>query len=68
MLNVDIQSVKVSIFVTQEVETIVKALVTTPDTRGPIHMVVGITQESPERPAQSRECSVAGGEFWIFLS
>ncbi|KAM4525140.1 rac GTPase-activating protein 1 [Odontesthes bonariensis] len=34
--------------VEKEVETIVKASVTTPDTGSQIHMVLGITQESPD--------------------
>ncbi|XP_061562161.1 rac GTPase-activating protein 1 isoform X4 [Phycodurus eques] len=34
--------------VEKEVETTVKALVTTPDTGGRVHTVVGITQETPE--------------------
>lgn len=37
----------------QEVETIVKATVITPDTRGQIHMVMGITQETSETPIQT---------------
>lgn len=52
--------------VTQEVETIVKASVTTPDTGGQIHMVVGITQETPENPPRclAQEAGpVAAGEF-----
>ncbi|XP_060951229.1 rac GTPase-activating protein 1 [Limanda limanda] len=50
----------------KEVEAIVKASVTTPDTGGQIHMVVGISQESPERPAQSdsQECSVVGEHIY----
>lgn len=49
--------------VMQEVETIVKASVMTPDTKGQLHMV----QEPPETLAQtlSQECaiSVGGGEW-----
>ncbi|KAM6897540.1 rac GTPase-activating protein 1 [Xenentodon cancila] len=52
--------------VEKEVETIVKASVTTSDTGGQIHMVLGITQESPSAPGQSvtQDCavSVEGGE------
>ncbi|XP_044033908.1 rac GTPase-activating protein 1 isoform X2 [Siniperca chuatsi] len=52
--------------VDKEVETIVKASVMTPDTGGQIHMVVGITQETPENPARTltQECavSVVGGD------
>nr|XP_046232864.1 rac GTPase-activating protein 1 isoform X2 [Scatophagus argus] len=57
--------------VDKEVETIVKASVTTPDSVGQIHMVVGITQETPKNPAQilSQECAVSlGGDqtsVWI---
>lgn len=51
---------------TQEVETIVKASVLTADSGGQIHMVLGITQETPEMRARtlSQECavSVGGGE------
>ncbi|XP_034426311.1 rac GTPase-activating protein 1 isoform X4 [Hippoglossus hippoglossus] len=54
---------KVSICVTQEVETIVKASVTTPDTQGQIHMVVGITRESPER----QECSVVADQTSVWF-
>ncbi|XP_047232206.1 rac GTPase-activating protein 1 isoform X2 [Girardinichthys multiradiatus] len=39
--------------VEKEVETIVKASVTTPDAGGQIHMVLGITQESPDNPVRS---------------
>ncbi|XP_070783274.1 rac GTPase-activating protein 1 [Enoplosus armatus] len=52
--------------VDKEVETIVKASVTTPETGGQIHMVVGITQETPENPARTltQECAVSiiGGD------
>lgn len=55
-----------SLCVTQEVETIVKASVLTADSGGQIHMVLGITQETPEMRARtlSQECavSVGGGE------
>ncbi|XP_047194308.1 rac GTPase-activating protein 1 isoform X2 [Hippoglossus stenolepis] len=53
----------------KEVETIVKASVTTPDTQGQIHMVVGITRESPERPAQSdsQECSVVADQTSVWF-
>ncbi|KAM7370310.1 hypothetical protein PAMP_009870 [Pampus punctatissimus] len=51
--------------VEKEVETIVEASVSTPDTGGKIHMVVGITQESPDNPTCSvtQKCavSVCGG-------
>ncbi|GLD70956.1 rac GTPase-activating protein 1-like isoform X1, partial [Lates japonicus] len=49
--------------VEKEVETIVKASVTTPETGGRIHMVVGITQESPENLVQTltQECAVSLG-------
>ncbi|XP_070846753.1 rac GTPase-activating protein 1 [Chaetodon trifascialis] len=49
--------------VEKEVETIVKASVTTPDTGGQIHMVVGITQETSEIPAHTitRDCAVSVG-------
>ncbi|XP_041818926.1 rac GTPase-activating protein 1 [Chelmon rostratus] len=49
--------------VEKEVETIVKASVMTPETGGQIHMVVGITQEAPETPAQTltQECAVSVG-------
>ncbi|XP_059181234.1 rac GTPase-activating protein 1 [Centropristis striata] len=36
--------------VEKEVETIVKASVMTPETGGQVHMVLGITQETPESP------------------
>ncbi|TMS01440.1 Rac GTPase-activating protein 1 [Larimichthys crocea] len=47
----------------KEVETIVKASVTTPETGGQIHMVVGITQETPENPTRTltQECAVSIG-------
>ncbi|XP_042253013.1 rac GTPase-activating protein 1 isoform X2 [Thunnus maccoyii] len=47
--------------VEKEVETIVEASVTTADTGGKIHMVVGITQESPDNPTRSitQECAVS---------
>ncbi|XP_047465195.1 rac GTPase-activating protein 1 [Mugil cephalus] len=49
----------------KEVETVVKASVVTPETGSQIHMVVGITQETPENPMRSvtQECalSVEGG-------
>lgn len=55
----------------QEVETIVKASVMTPDTRGQIHMVLGITQETSETliqtPAQTmtealkQDCPISAG-------
>ncbi|KAM7381045.1 hypothetical protein PAMA_012062 [Pampus argenteus] len=51
--------------VEKEVETIVEASVSTPDTGGKIHMVVGITQESPDNLTRSvtQKCavSVCGG-------
>ncbi|XP_072229814.1 rac GTPase-activating protein 1 [Leuresthes tenuis] len=49
--------------VEKEVETIVKASVTTPDTGSQIHMVLGITQESPDNPARiaTQECAVSLG-------
>ncbi|XP_050923731.1 rac GTPase-activating protein 1 [Lates calcarifer] len=49
--------------VEKEVETIVKASVTTPETGGQIHMVVGITQESPENLVRTltQECAVSLG-------
>lgn len=57
---------------TQEVETIVKASVTTPETGGQIHMVVGITQETPENPTRTltQECavSIGGGGELILLT
>lgn len=46
-----------------------KASVMTPETAGQIHMVVGITQETPENQARTiiQECAVSiggrGGEF-----
>lgn len=40
----------------QEVETIVKASVTSPESGRQIHMVVGISHETPETP----ECGGAG--------
>lgn len=48
---------------TQEVETIVKASVMTPETGGQIHMVVGITQESPDPPSRTvtKECAISIG-------
>lgn len=52
-----------SLSLTQEVETIVKASVMTPDIGGHIHMVVGITQEGPENPVRTltQECAVSVG-------
>uniref|UniRef100_UPI0037E7D5C4 rac GTPase-activating protein 1 n=1 Tax=Semicossyphus pulcher TaxID=241346 RepID=UPI0037E7D5C4 len=49
--------------VEKEVETIVKASVTTPETGGQIHMVLGITQETPEKPSRTvtQECAVSLG-------
>ncbi|MEQ2287602.1 hypothetical protein AMECASPLE_014310 [Ameca splendens] len=46
--------------VEKEVETIVKASLTTP---GQIHMVLGITQESPDNPVRSftQDCAVSVG-------
>ncbi|XP_035988014.1 rac GTPase-activating protein 1 isoform X2 [Fundulus heteroclitus] len=48
--------------VEKEVESTVKASVTTPH-RGQIHMVLGITQESPEDPVRSvtQECAISVG-------
>lgn len=38
----------------KEIETtVVKASVTTPETGGQIHMVIGITQETPEHPSRA---------------
>nr|XP_019963511.1 PREDICTED: rac GTPase-activating protein 1-like [Paralichthys olivaceus] len=53
----------------KEVETVVKASVTTPDTQGQIHVVVGITQETPERPTQSdsQEYSVGGDQTSVWF-
>ncbi|KAM4715871.1 rac GTPase-activating protein 1 [Anableps anableps] len=52
--------------VEKEVETIVKASVTTPEEAGQIHMVLGISQESADNPVRSvtQECavSVRGGD------
>ncbi|XP_071371323.1 rac GTPase-activating protein 1, partial [Centroberyx affinis] len=51
--------------VEKEVETVVKASVTTPENGGQIHMVIGITQETPEKPSRTvtQECVVSiGGE------
>ncbi|KAG7473155.1 rac GTPase-activating protein 1-like, partial [Solea senegalensis] len=49
--------------VEKEVETVVKALVTTPDTGGQIHMVLGITQETTENPPRTftQECALSVG-------
>ncbi|XP_038592285.1 rac GTPase-activating protein 1-like isoform X2 [Micropterus salmoides] len=49
--------------VDKEVETIVKASVMTPETGGQIHMVVGITQESPDPPSRTvtKECAISIG-------
>ncbi|XP_071319359.1 rac GTPase-activating protein 1 isoform X2 [Trachinotus anak] len=49
--------------VEKEVETIVKASVMTPETGGHIHMVVGITQDTPENLVRSltQECAVSVG-------
>ncbi|XP_051272962.1 rac GTPase-activating protein 1 isoform X3 [Dicentrarchus labrax] len=49
--------------VEKEVETIVKASVSTPETGAQIHMVVGITQETPENPPRTvtQECSISVG-------
>ncbi|XP_060884906.1 rac GTPase-activating protein 1 isoform X2 [Labrus mixtus] len=49
--------------VEKEVETIVKAAVTSPETRDQIHMVQGITQETPENPTQTviQECALSPG-------
>ncbi|KAM3592344.1 uncharacterized protein V6R79_016968 [Siganus canaliculatus] len=52
--------------VEKEVEAVVKAsVVTTPDSGGHIHMVVGITQQTPEKPTwtQTQEDSSAAGEL-----
>ncbi|XP_013856066.1 rac GTPase-activating protein 1, partial [Austrofundulus limnaeus] len=52
--------------VEKEVETVVKASVMTPNTGGPIHMVLGITQAGPDNPARSipqeDAGSVGGGD------
>ncbi|XP_062298283.1 rac GTPase-activating protein 1 [Scomber scombrus] len=47
--------------VEKEVETIVEASVSTPDARAKIHMVVGITQGSPDNPTLciTQECAVS---------
>lgn len=38
----------------KEIETtVVKASVTTPETGGQIHMVIDITQETPEHPSRA---------------
>lgn len=52
-----------SLCVTQEVETIVKASVMTPETGSQIRMVVGIRQETPENPVRTftQECAVSVG-------
>ncbi|XP_070708288.1 rac GTPase-activating protein 1 [Pempheris klunzingeri] len=49
--------------VEKEVETIVKASVMTPETGSQIHMVLGITQETPENPSRTvtQECAVTLG-------
>ncbi|XP_024858810.1 rac GTPase-activating protein 1 [Kryptolebias marmoratus] len=49
--------------VDKEVETIVKASVMGPDAGSQIHMVLGITQESPDSTARSitQECAVSVG-------
>ncbi|XP_040885333.1 rac GTPase-activating protein 1 [Toxotes jaculatrix] len=49
--------------VEKEVETVVKASVTTPETGGQIHMVLGITQETPENLVRTitQECAVSVG-------
>ncbi|XP_030611774.1 rac GTPase-activating protein 1 [Archocentrus centrarchus] len=48
----------------KEVETIVKASIISNDSGGQVHMVVGITQETPENPPQTinQECTVSGGD------
>ncbi|XP_024140578.1 rac GTPase-activating protein 1 isoform X2 [Oryzias melastigma] len=47
----------------EEVETIVKASMTTVDSGGQVHMKLGITQESPDNPSRSitQECAVSLG-------
>uniref|UniRef100_A0A8C7XE29 Si:ch1073-416j23.1 n=1 Tax=Oryzias sinensis TaxID=183150 RepID=A0A8C7XE29_9TELE len=47
----------------EEVETIVKASMTTVDSGGQLHMKLGITQESPDKPTRSitQECAVSLG-------
>uniref|UniRef100_A0A3B4UR88 Si:ch1073-416j23.1 n=1 Tax=Seriola dumerili TaxID=41447 RepID=A0A3B4UR88_SERDU len=49
--------------VEKEVETIVKASVTTPETGGQIHMVMGITQDTSENLVRTltQECAVSVG-------
>ncbi|XP_041830633.1 rac GTPase-activating protein 1-like isoform X1 [Melanotaenia boesemani] len=49
--------------VEQEVETVVKAVVTTPDTFSQIHTVLGITQEHLDKPAHNitQEDAISGG-------
>ncbi|KAF6725286.1 Rac GTPase-activating protein 1 [Oryzias melastigma] len=48
----------------EEVETIVKASMTTVDSGGQVHMKLGITQESPDNPSRSitQECAVSLGD------
>ncbi|KAG7218002.1 hypothetical protein INR49_020716 [Caranx melampygus] len=57
--------------VEKEVETIVKASVTTPETGGQIHMVVGITQDAPENAAwtlpQERSISVEADQTSVWF-
>ncbi|KAM3862367.1 rac GTPase-activating protein 1 [Diretmus argenteus] len=50
--------------VEKEVETIVKASVSTAENGGQIHMVIGITQETPEKASRTvtQECLVSVGE------
>ncbi|XP_061565195.1 rac GTPase-activating protein 1 [Cololabis saira] len=53
--------------VEKEVETVVKALVTSPGTGGPTLMELGITQKRPATPGQSvtQQCTISvGGGGW----
>ncbi|XP_030256750.1 rac GTPase-activating protein 1 isoform X2 [Sparus aurata] len=48
--------------VDKQVETTVTASLTTPDTGGHIHMVLGITQENPEHPTGTLSQDRGGGD------
>lgn len=54
----------VDLFSSQEVETIVQALVMTPETGGPVHKVAEITQERPDEPMQESALPDSGRGWW----
>ncbi|KAM8728938.1 rac GTPase-activating protein 1 isoform 1-T1 [Acanthopagrus schlegelii] len=53
--------------VDKQVETTVTASLTTPDTGGHIHMVLGITQENPEHPTRNPSQDRGGDETSVWF-